>query len=513
MTNFNNKVVYQIYPKSFMDTNNDGIGDIKGIISKLDYLKNLGVDYIWLSPINTSPQHDNGYDIADYYGIDPMFGTKEDYFLLIKEAKERGIKIMLDLVLNHTSSEHEWFQKAINGEKKYQDYYIWTDQPNELIGYFSKSAWTYNEQVGKYYLHLFDQHQPDLNWQNPELRQEIYKMVNYWIDHGVEGFRLDVIDLIGKEPEKMITTKGPKFYEYLEELHLNTFKDKILTVGECWQSSLEDSHKMCDHHGLTEVFHFSQFLLSATNNDKFIQQKLDYQQLADVMTHWNNLYDSYQTVVMNNHDLPRLISLWMNDDEYRYESATNLALIFSFMRGTQYIYQGEEIGMTNLYEDDINKYNDVETINYYQKFKDTVDHDELMTRIKNVSRDNARCVMQWDDTEFAGFSNVTPWIHVNKNKDDINVYQDLNSVKSVYKFYQDLLRFKKENYDLYIDTDIIASSFENNILTIEKENLYIISNTSDQTITSKLPTGKIIFNNSNSTSNKLMPYQALIILK
>lgn len=508
---FDNKVVYQIYPKSFLDTNADGIGDLQGIIEKLDYLQQLGVDYIWISPINTSPQYDNGYDIADYYGIDPMFGTIEDYQQLIAQANERGIKVMLDLVLNHTSDEHEWFKKAVAGDPKYMDYYIWRDQPNDIKSFFSKQAWTYNEQVGKYYFHLFDQHQPDLNWENEEVRNEIYKMINYWIDLGVEGFRLDVIDLIGKEPDKYITGKGPKFYDYLNELHNATFGDKLLTVGECWNSTLAESHKMCDNNGLTQVFHFTH-LIQTNGEDKWEQNPIDYSKIVDILKLWHNDYDGSQTIVMNNHDMPRLVSLWLNDSEYRYESATLLATLFSLLKGTQYIYQGEELGMTNAYLKSIDQYNDVETLNKYEEFKKEGKYNEeqIMEKIALISRDNARTPMQWTAEENAGFSTGTPWLAVNKNYREINAQNDLASDNSVYKFYQKVISFKKENFEQIINQPLDAISFENNLLSYQKGSIKVTCNMQAQP-TAYETANEIIINNYQTYDNQfLQPYQAIV---
>lgn len=506
---FEDKIVYQIYPKSFMDSNNDGIGDLQGIISKLDYIKDLGADYIWLSPINTSPQYDNGYDISDYYGIDPIFGTLDEYKCLIESANKKGLKVMLDLVLNHTSSEHEWFKKAVAGDKKYKDYYIWRDEPNELIGYFSESAWSYNADVGQYYFHLFDKHQPDLNWENPEVRSEIYKMVNYWIELGVEGFRLDVIDLIGKEPDKLITGKGPKFYDYLKELNNNTFKNEILTVGECWMSSHEDSLKMCSDDGLSQIFHFTPLCLT-NGEDKWEQHKIDFNQVIDVIANWQNNYLGSQTQVMNNHDMPRLVSLWLDDQTYRYEACTNLAMLFGLLKGTQYIYQGEEIGMVNDLKRDINLYNDVETLNKYKVYKSQakLSEEEIMQRINLISRDNARTPMQWSAEVNAGFSKTTPWLNLNYRYQEINVENDLKSNKSVYKFYQQLITFKKDNYEDIINKNLDYITYDNEIITYKKGSLIVYLNMSNQQVDCEV-IGTIVLNNYHQINDYLLPYQAV----
>ncbi len=509
--NFNDKVVYQIYPKSFKDTTANGYGDIKGIIEKLDYIANLGTDYIWLSPVCKSPQRDNGYDIADYYTIDPLFGTNEDYEEFIAETNKRGMKVMLDLVLNHTSSEHEWFKRALAGEKKYQDYYIWRDEPNELEGYFSKSAWTYSKELNKYYLHLFDQSQPDLNWENPEVRQEIYKMVNYWIDKGVEGFRLDVIDLIGKDPDKLITTKGPKFYEYLKELNNSTFKDKLLTVGECWNSTIPETKLMCNDNGLSEIFHFTHLTLTE-GKDKWDRQKIDFNKFANVIKSWQNYYSGNQTIVMNNHDMPRLISTWLNDRDFRTKSATNLATIFSLLNGTQYIYQGEEIGMTNAYMNKLKDYNDVETYNKYDVFiAEGLSEEEAMERIMPVSRDNARVPMSWDSGKNGGFSLSEPWLKCNLAYRKINVANDLASNESIYRYYQKLIQFKKENYEKYIDHPLDTIEYNDGIFSYTKQGLSVCANMTGNSIELKI-NEKIIFNNYEDFNGKLSPYQAIVTI-
>lgn len=506
---FNDQVVYQIYPKSFQDSNGDGIGDIQGIISRLDYLQDLGVNYIWLSPVNKSPQHDNGYDIADYYQIDPMFGTLEDYKQLIKEVKSRNMKLMLDLVLNHTSSEHEWFKKALTGDEYYQDFYIWRDEPNELETFFSKSAWTYSEEVGKYYFHLFDTHQPDLNWENENVRQEIYKMVNFWIDLGVEGFRLDVIDLIGKEPDKLITAKGPKFYTYLKELHDNTFKDELLTVGECWQASTEEARLMCTD-GLTQVFHFEHLTTTNINGNKWDQKKLDLNELAAVILKWQNEYDLSQNWVMNNHDMPRLSSLWIDgvEDKYRYEGATMLATIFGLLKGTQYIYQGEEIGMINTTKDTISEYNDVESLNVYEKMiKEGLSNDEAMRKIKLISRDNPRVPFNWTNEDDRGFGSSEPWLAFNTNR--YSLENDLLNEKSIYRYYQQLIKFKQENFDKYIDCQIDAIDVNDQVLTIKKGQLEIVANFEAKSKAYSKNKENRIMSNYQLSSN-LEPYEVFV---
>ncbi len=502
-----NKVIYQIYPKSFKDTTGNGIGDIQGIIQKLDYIKDLGVDYIWLSPCCKSPQNDNGYDIADYVSIDPLFGSNDDYTQFIKEANQRGMKVMMDLVLNHTSSEHEWFQKALQKDEKYYDYYIWRDEPNDLRSYFDTSAWTYNEQIGKYYFHLFDKSQPDLNWQNPNVREDIYKIVNYWIAQGVEGFRLDVIDLIGKEPDKFITSKGELFYTYLEELNAQTFKDKILTVGECWGSNLQEQKRMCNDNGLTQAFHFTHFGLNH-NGDKWHRHSLNVEDVASCFDTWQNTYDGIDAVVMNNHDSPRLISTWFNDQMYRKESAKLAITVFGLLHGNLYIYQGEEIGMRNVWWKDLDKYNDVETKNVYIRLQEEgYTHTQIMEKIAFTSRDNGRIPMQWDASENAGFTSGTPWLGIDEEFATINVEVDMQSDDSVYRYYQKLLAFRKEQYDTLKQKAVFSS--HDGVYMMAKGNLHVIANFSVEEKTKQIK-GKVLFTNYATQSDVLRAYEVIV---
>ncbi len=522
---FQDKVVYQIYPKSFLDTNGDGIGDIPGIISRLDYLRELGVDYLWLSPIQTSPQHDNGYDVADYYGIDPMFGTLEDYKQLIAEAGRRNIGILLDLVLNHTSDEHEWFAKSCKREAPYDDYYVWTDTPNELMGFFSKSAWTYSDERGQYYLHLFDTHQPDLNWHNPQVRAELSTMVNYWLDLGVQGFRLDVIDLIGKEPERLITAKGPKFLEYLKELQTTTFGKKFLTVGECWSASLEEAQAMTGPYGLTQVFDFNH-LITTHGKSKWDHQTPDFSAIGKIIQEWQNAEKISRVVVMNNHDMPRLPSIWLNDTEYRYESATLLATFFGLLRGTQYIYQGEEIGLINAHWEQLEMYKDVETHNYYKERSKEVSHQQCMKEIMLISRDNARTPMVWDNEKpQSGFTGGTPWLPIPKSHKGISVASDRESKRSVYQYYKGLIAYKKANFTEVIDTPIDDIAYTEGVWWYRKAHLLVLCNMGDTPVT--IPSdciwkgwsrkeraamgGRVLFNNYDDFSDMLEPYQVVVV--
>ncbi len=511
MKNLENKVIYQIYPKSYKDTTGNGVGDINGIISKLDYLADLGVDYVWLSPCCESPQNDNGYDISDYYKIDEMFGSNEDYERLIAEANNRGIKIMMDLVLNHTSSEHIWFKKALEKDEKYYNYYIFRDEPNKIDSYFGGYAWTYSEKVGKYYFRLFDTTQPDLNWENVEVRNDIYDMVNYWIDKGVEGFRLDVIDLIGKEPDKFITGKGEKFYEYLQELNARTFKDELLTVGECWGSTIEESNRMCNPNGLTQAFNFA--LNSVTDGkDKWFKKKLDLNKVAEIFMKWQNDYEGIEAVVMNNHDLPRMVSIWLNDSTYRVESAKLLVTLFGLMKGNLYIYQGEEIGATNAYMGDISDYNDVETLNKYAELKELgLDEKVIMEVIKKTSRDNARVPMQWDGSENAGFTTGKPWLKTNANYKEINVEKDRSSEDSIFEYYKNIIKFRKENYDLIKEK--VNFEVDGSVLKYTRGKINFVANFGEYPVMLEKTEVPKFTNYKTHNETVLRPYEVYVTVK
>lgn len=501
MDKFKNKVIYQIYPKSFLDTSGNGIGDINGIRSKLDYLANLGVDYIWLSPICKSPQKDNGYDISDYYSIDNLFGTEADYFDLIREANNKGIKVMMDLVLNHVSDQHQWFKKALQGKEEYIDYFIWRDQPNELISAFKKSAWTYSPELKKYYLHLFDSSQPDLNWENPRLRDELYEMINYWVDNGVEGFRLDVIDLIGKDPDKLIKSKGPNYIKYLNELSNSTFKDKILTVGECWNSDIDDLEEMCNEQGLTQAFHFK-YLLTTKGKNKWDHNPLELKKLVKEIDYFQNNYFGNEAIVMNNHDLPRLTSFWFSNNELSAYSSKLLIMLFGLLKGNLYIYQGEEIGMTNAEFMDINEYCDVETLNYYEINPD-------MNVISKISRDNARTPMQWNSQPNAGFTSGIPWIRVNSNYLDINVDAEENETQSVLSMYKNIIKFRKNNYEL-LDCGVTFEVKENLLIMRKESGLVGYYNFADCEIDISYPQNVLFTNSQTNTGATLQPYGAVI---
>lgn len=455
-------VVYQIYPRSFQDSNGDGIGDLKGIISRLDYLEKLGIDAVWLSPVTRSPQADNGYDISDYQDIDSMFGTLADMEELIAEAGKRGIGIILDLVLNHTSDEHPWFQEALKGkENPYHDYYVWRDgtegtPPNEMRGVFGGSAWEWVPSLGQYYFHQFAVKQPDLNWENPKVRQEIYQMVQWWMEKGVEGFRLDVIDQIAKEPDKGITINGPRLHEYFRELSRETFqKGNLITVGEAWGADVERAKQYSNPDGseFSMVFQFEHMGIDQQEGrEKWDLAPFSLLRLKEIMEKWQTgLYGcGWNSLFWNNHDLPRIVSRWGNDTACRKESAKLLATVLHGMQGTPYIYQGEELGMKNVrYE--ISEYQDIETKNMYQeRIAAGYKKAEIMESIYGRSRDNARTPMQWEDSENAGFTAGTPWMKVSPDYKEWNAEKELADEDSVFHYYRRLIALRKE-YQVFRD--------------------------------------------------------------
>ena len=474
---WHSSVVYQIYPRSFNDSNGDGIGDINGIREKLDYLKELGIDVIWLSPVYKSPNDDNGYDISDYCDIMDEFGTMEDMDNLLKEANERGIKILMDLVVNHTSDEHKWFIEAKKSkDNEYRDYYIWRDpvdghEPNDLGSTFSGSAWQYDETTGQYYLHLFSKKQPDLNWENENVRSEVYKMMNFWVDKGIGGFRMDVIDLIGKVPDEMITGNGPKLHEYLQEMNKAALEgNDLLTVGETWGATPEVAklYSNPERKELSMVFQFEHIGLDQIEGkEKWDLKELELLDLKKVLSKWQTELEGqgWNSLFWNNHDLPRIVSRWGNDKEYRVLSAKMLATLLHGMKGTPYIYQGEELGMTNVKFEDINEYNDIESLNMYKdRLSKGYTHDEIMASIYAKGRDNARTPMQWDSTENAGFTTGNPWLAINKNYNEINAKQCLEDENSIFHHYRKLIDIRKNN-----DTIIYG---DYNLLCPEDKNIF-----------------------------------------
>ncbi len=474
-------VIYQIYPRSFADSNGDGIGDLQGIITKLDYLEELGIDAIWLSPVCRSPQDDNGYDISDYQDIDPMFGTLADMEELIREAKKHHIRIIMDLVLNHSSDEHYWFQEAKKSkENPYHDYYVWRDgvegeYPNDMRAAFGGSAWEWVPSLQQYYFHQFSVKQPDLNWENPKLRQEIYDMINWWISKGVGGFRLDVIDQIAKEPDKKITNNGPRLHEYLRELSRETFqKADLVTVGEAWGATTELAklYSCPDNSELSMVFQFEHICLDQIEGkEKWDLAPLPFMKLKEVFWRWQTQLHGkgWNSLFWNNHDLPRIVSRWGNDGRYRVESAKMLAILLHGLQGTPYIYQGEELGMTNV-QYGIEDYRDIETLNLYkERLEKGFSKDEVMRSIHAKSRDNARTPMQWSDAENAGFTTGTPWLKVNPNYTEIHAAGQLQDENSVFSCYKRLVHLRKE-YPVFVDGDFC-------MLLKEDENIFAYTRT------------------------------------
>lgn len=533
---WHSSVVYQIYPRSFKDSNGDGIGDINGIREKLDYLKELGIDVIWLSPVYKSPNDDNGYDISDYCDIMDEFGTMEDMDNLLKEANERGIKILMDLVVNHTSDEHKWFIEAKKSkDNEYRDYYIWRDsvdgnEPNDLGSTFSGSAWQYDETTGQYYLHLFSKKQPDLNWENEKVRNEVYKMINFWVDKGIGGFRMDVIDLIGKVPDEMITGNGPKLHEYLQEMNKAALEGKdLLTVGETWGAT-PDVAKLYSNPGrkeLSMVFQFEHIGLDQIEGkEKWDVKSLELLDLKKVLSKWQTELEGqgWNSLFWNNHDLPRIVSRWGNDKEYRIESAKMLATLLHGMKGTPYIYQGEELGMTNVRFDDINDYNDIESLNMYKdRLSKGYSHNEIMESIYAKGRDNARTPMQWDDSENAGFTTGTPWLAVNKNYDKINAKQCLQDENSIFNHYKKLIDIRKNNDTIiYGDYKLLCEDDENIFAYVRELNgdkILVVCNFYDKDVEFKFEGdfnySKVLLSNYNDSSKmieklKLRPYEAVM---
>ena len=455
--------IYQIYPKSFMDYNGDGIGDLKGITSKLDYLQKLGITALWLSPVYDSPMDDNGYDIANYEAIADIFGDMNDMDELLAEAKKRDIKIIMDLVVNHTSDEHAWFIEAReNPESPERDYYIWRDEPNELVSIFSGSAWEYDETSGQYYLHFFSKKQPDLNWENPQLRQKVYDMMNFWIDKGIGGFRMDVIDMIGKIPDQLIDTNGPKLHDYIKEMNQASFgKHDLLTVGETWGATPEIAKQYSnpDNQELSMVFQFEHIgLQHKPDSPKWEYEKeLDVSALKTIFNKWQTeleLGQGWNSLFWNNHDLPRILSMWGDTGVYREKSAKALAILLHLMRGTPYIYQGEEIGMTNYPFRTLEELNDIESLNYAKEaLEKGASLEVIMEQIRRVGRDNARTPMQWDTSKNAGFSiSDKTWLPVNPNYKDINVESALANPESIFYTYQQLVELRKTQ-DWLVDAD------------------------------------------------------------
>ena len=466
MKDFRECTVYEIYPKSFLDTNGDGLGELRGVTRKLDYLKELGVDYLWLTPFFVSPQNDNGYDVADYRRIDPRYGTMEDFEELSREAARRGIGLMLDMVFNHTSTDHEWFRKALAGDPKYKAYYIFKKgkpdgtPPTNWESKFGGSAWEYLPQFDEYYLHLFDKTQADLNWDNPEVRQEVADVVRFWMDKGVRGFRFDVINLISKDAfedddrgdGRRFYTDGPRIHEYLQELNQRTFgRDPgIITVGEMSSTTMENCFRYAGADGreLSMVFSFHHLKVDFMGNEKWVLVPTDFAKLKEILFSWQSgmaAHDAWNAVFWCNHDQPRVVSRFGDEGTYWKQSAKMLADVIHCLRGTPYIYQGEEIGMTNAGFTDLSQYRDVESLNHFQILRDKGMSEESAYNILKVhSRDNSRTPMQWTDGENAGFTAGTPWISVNPNCRHINAESQVGDPDSIFSHYRALIRLRKE---------------------------------------------------------------------
>ena len=459
------------------DSNGDGIGDIQGIIKRLDYLQELGIDAVWLSPVCKSPQDDNGYDISDYQDIDPMFGNLDDMEQLINEAKKRNIRIIMDLVLNHSSDEHRWFTEAKKSkDNPYHDYYVWRDgeegvYPNDMNSVFGGPAWEWVPELKQYYFHQFSVKQPDLNWENPKLRREIYDMILWWMDKGVGGFRLDVIDQIAKEPDLKITNNGPRLHEFIQELSRETFqKGDLITVGEAWGADIDRAklYSKPDGSEFSMVFQFEHMMLDQEpGKEKWDFCPLPFVKLKKCLEKWQKELHGcgWNSLFWDNHDLPRIVSRWGNDKEYRVESAKMLATILHGMEGTPYVYQGEELGMTNVRFESIEQYQDIEIRNMYrERLEKGYAEKDIMESIYAKGRDNARTPMQWDDTENAGFTTGTPWLGVNPNYTEINARSQLHDENSVFHYYKKLIQLRKEN-SIFVEGDFT-------LLLPEDENIF-----------------------------------------
>ena len=524
-------VLYQIYPKSFQDTTGNGIGDLKGIIAHLDYLKTLGIDGIWLSPVCASPQADNGYDISDYCAIDPMFGTMEDMEALIREAKNRGISIILDLVLNHSSDEHPWFQEALKSrDNPYHDYYVWRDgdsvtPPNDMRATFGGSAWTYVPHLGQYYFHQFAVKQPDLNWENPNLRRELYNSIRFWVDKGVEGFRLDVIDQIAKEPDQKITANGPRLHEFLRELSREAFqKEGLVTVGETWSADVPKAKifSASDASELSMVFQFQHICLDQQpGGEKWDVAPLSLPALKECFRSWQQglQEEGWNSLFLNNHDLPRIVSRWGDDTVYRVESAKMLATMLHGMQGTPYIFQGEELGMTNI-RLDISQYVDVEIRNLYEeRIARGYAPQDVMESIWTRGRDNARTPMQWTSGPQAGFTAGTPWLPVNQNHTEINAAAALADRSSIFYYYQKLIQLRK-THPVFRDGSFTLLAPEDERVfayrrDTETEHLLVVCNFTAEKLPFEVPEdfkdSRLLICNYDTPAPGLRPYEAAML--
>ena len=475
MTAFRKSTVYQIYPRSFYDTDGDGFGDLKGVTAKLDYIKELGVDYIWMTPFFVSPQYDNGYDVEDYYNIDPRYGTMEDFEELSREAEKRGIKLMLDMVFNHTSSNHEWFQKALAGDEKYKNFYIFKNgkpdgsAPTNWESKFGGNAWEYVPEMDEYYLHLFHVKQPDLNWHNPEVREEVKKIVRFWMNKGVKGFRFDVVNLISKDKYeddyegdgRRFYTDGPNIHKYLKELNEGSFGQdaEVITVGEMSSTSMENcfGYAGAESNELSMVFSFHHLKVDFMGNEKWVLVPVDFMKLKKIIFEWQTGMadnNAWNAVFWCNHDQPRPVSRFGDEGKYWRKSAKMLATIVHGLRGTPYIYQGEEIGMTNTDFTRIDQFRDVESLNHYEILQQKgLSKEDALRIIQIHSRDNGRTPMQWNGEAHGGFTTGTPWIGVNENYSKVNAQSQIHDETSIFNYYKTLVALRKE-YDIIAFGDI-----------------------------------------------------------
>lgn len=545
-------VVYQIYPRSFMDSNGDGIGDIKGITEKLDYLKELGIDVIWLSPVYQSPNDDNGYDISDYQAIMEEFGTMEDFDAMLARAHELGIRIMMDLVVNHTSDEHAWFVESRKSvDNPYRDFYIWRkgkedgSEPNNWGSCFSGSAWKYDPQTDMYFLHLFSPKQPDLNWDNPTVREHVFDMMNWWCEKGIDGFRMDVISLISKRPGlpdgevgengygDSGCANGPHVHEYLQEMNKKVLsKYDLITVGEAAGVTLEEAKKYANADGseLNMVFQFEhtgEGKEQKTRFGKWDGHKMGLVEWKSILSKWQTGLEgkAWNSLYLSNHDQPRSVSRYGNDSEkYRAVSAKLLATCIHMMQGTPYVYQGEELGMSNAYFENLEDYRDIESINAYHELTEKcgVSHDEMMGYLKRISRDNARTPMQWDNSKNAGFTTGTPWIKVNPNYVTVNAADQVKDPDSVFSYYKKLIRLRHENpVIVYGDYELLEPDSEEVFIytrTLDGEHLMVICNFTDHEVTvseavmDQIPDQSevLIANYADDEGKVLRPYEAKV---
>lgn len=546
-------VVYQIYPRSFKDSNGDGIGDLNGITEKMDYLQELGVDVIWLSPVYQSPNDDNGYDISDYQAIMEEFGTMEDFDRMLAAAHEHGLKLVMDLVVNHTSDEHPWFVESRKSvDNPYRDYYIWRParegkEPNNWGSCFSGPAWEYDRETDEYYLHLFSKKQPDLNWDNPRVRQEVFDMMNWWLDKGVDGFRMDVISLISKKPDLPDgkagingyasfnePANGPHVHEYLQEMREKVLnRADTITVGECSGVTLEEAKQYASADGkeLNMVFQFEHMDVDADGANKWTDKRMDLREMKAVLTKWQKGLENiaWNSLFWENHDQPRSVSRYADDSpEYREMSAKMLATCLHMMQGTPYIYQGEELGMTNAPFKDVSDFRDLDSINAYRELveeKKVFSHQEMMKYLRKKSRDNARTPFQWDDTQQAGFTTGKPWIMVNPNYKEINAARQLEDPDSVFHYYQNLIRLRKEHEIVVYGTYELLLPESKEIYmytrTWKDEKLLVICNFSGDTVHVELPEefvgAEILISNYKDVSVHIemtvRPYEAFVVRK